>query len=1663
MADLEYCAKHNMVAYIEKTYGNTEFHEMVDFLTRSSIHYTLTVSLDVCTSFIEQFWNSATSKTFNNVSQIKAKVAGQRVVILKASIRRDLLFNDVDWIDCLSTHAIFENLALMRYEGDLTKLTFQKALFSPQWKFLIHIIIHCLSSKSTSWDQFPTLIISAVICLATYKSFNFSKIIFDGRVTPLFLSMLAQAAVEEGEGGQTSRGDEGELTLHDLLVTCTKLSKHVLRGGKKAKTGLNIEEGDFNKLDDLVDEGADYAVNKGRSTDKIEVLNAEAEGVSAAGETLSAATLAVSTASVQEANISLAGIISTARIVSTAGPSNTDVAGPSNQEDVQDLFDDETRIADILVNITNARPRPVMITDPGQEQRRATPMVQPAIDPKDKGKGKMVEPKPTKELKKRDFDATQIARDERFLYDEVQAKMDASEELAARLQIEEREMYTVEERSRFTHSQLNKRSFEDIQALYLKEHALIANFVPIGSEEDEKKIREINKKAKGESSDKGVDSTKKRKSGSRMKRMSKRQKTAADLEEEGQLEVFLNIIPDEEGEVNYAVLDKRVFRAGGSSRYIKTFTKMVLKFDRLDFIELHSLVMQRFETTTPEGIDLILWCDLRIMFEEKDGTEFYMLAERRYPLTKETLERMLALRLIVESASLSRLDPEAVTRDLTSSFVSHDVITIKYGSLSRYKACLMAIERSQQYGVDCDDTFSPVVKPVTICTVLNLTLSRNLPIHQLDVKNAFLNNNLFEIMYISLVAYTDADWAGCLTTMWFTSGYYVFLGDNLLLWSAKQQHTLSRSSAEAEYKGVANVVAKISWLHNHIIELHTPLLSATLVYYDNVSAIYMTANPVQHQQTKHIKIDIHFIRDMIARGQVCVLHVLSDYQFADIFTKGLPSAFFEKFHNEDVDATANENADEDATKAKADEIAIRRAKLLAELEAINKEAKEPEKQKKTKIRDTKKDDNDSVDAAAKAKKDEEAATKRSNFIVRLKTRSKKLSKAEKQKHVEETKDDDVNEKETKSKEDAEENDDVVQVFKNIQTMLFLNTSKRSKTKQADKDREDSEDLNKELEEENNEDEIREATERKRTRKTEEEENMESNEQDGGSNSENEMLPEAKKRSKGSVKETIQKVHDILGIPMRNTKLQDLEQRDANDPFIAEWEAQYSHLKKPTPPAIAFQISSTTEEDFMFKMNFITLFGSTMGTLENGGRVPRKLLKCIKEEDDIAEIDWCGYILDCLRNGKVNWKDVKNKNNFYYGSLTFLCLLYLDSTFFPDLNIIRHRPAIRSWNTMMIRKRIKMETRQKCLGSLDLHGDFNPEEEQIEERSELVRTLKDGVTKFENDQMMIEFCKQYGELFNDNEFNVSESSMDDYRDGDSNADDNNKKNDDEKETMADGNKKSENENEKKESKDENGTGTKEEDEVSMDIDIPNKEMKQKEADKEKASDKNGDESEKEKQYEADKVEKKTSIKEKTTSDEVTMTEYLFSMKGEELDFVFETKDGAAAIRDYMQTLAPELKVESNVIDTFSLILNHEQKMNSNRNKIKYFFHTTMIVNKKHVQVEEGELRAFFPIIFHEHYYLVVFNFLKGNTVIIDNSKTKMTYDVKYKTVCELLTAKNWNLEFPTEEEGNTLDIIRMRVRLATKILSHELNIHREKISTEAQEFASRNTDKNLRKK
>jgi hypothetical protein len=125
----------------------------------------------------------------------------------------------------------------------------------------------------------------------------------------------------------------------------------------------------------------------------------------------------------------------------------------------------------------------------------------------------------------------------------------------------------------------------------------------------------------------------------------------------------------------------------------------------------------------------------------------------------------------------------------------------------------------------------------------------------------------------------------------------VFLSDNLISWASKRQNIVSRSSAEAEYHAMANGMAEACWLRQLLVELHSPLSWATLVYCDNVSTVYLSTNPVQHQRTKHVEIDLHFVHKRVVIEDVRVLHVPTTSQFDGIFTNGLSSSVFSEFRS----------------------------------------------------------------------------------------------------------------------------------------------------------------------------------------------------------------------------------------------------------------------------------------------------------------------------------------------------------------------------------------------------------------------------------------------------------------------------------------------------------------------------------------------------------------------------------------------------------------------------------------------------------------------------------------------------------------------------------------------------------------------------------------------
>ncbi|GJS80451.1 hypothetical protein Tco_0730332 [Tanacetum coccineum] len=127
--------KHNMVAFLEKSTGSAGFHQIIDFINRSHICYALTKKPEVCVSFIKQFWRSAEASTGDNGGvKINATIDGHSLSITEGSLRRHLKLADQDGITSILNLEIFEQLVLMGYHTDSDKLTFQKGVFSPQWR-----------------------------------------------------------------------------------------------------------------------------------------------------------------------------------------------------------------------------------------------------------------------------------------------------------------------------------------------------------------------------------------------------------------------------------------------------------------------------------------------------------------------------------------------------------------------------------------------------------------------------------------------------------------------------------------------------------------------------------------------------------------------------------------------------------------------------------------------------------------------------------------------------------------------------------------------------------------------------------------------------------------------------------------------------------------------------------------------------------------------------------------------------------------------------------------------------------------------------------------------------------------------------------------------------------------------------------------------------------------------------------------------------------------------------------------------------------------------------------------------------------------------------------------------------------------------------------------
>ncbi|KAM2114477.1 hypothetical protein ACFX1Q_023013 [Malus domestica] len=128
---------------------------------------------------------------------------------------------------------------------------------------------------------------------------------------------------------------------------------------------------------------------------------------------------------------------------------------------------------------------------------------------------------------------------------------------------------------------------------------------------------------------------------------------------------------------------------------------------------------------------------------------------------------------------------------------------------------------------------------------------------------------------LNLIAYSDADWTGDPNDRRFTIGFVVFLGSNPIFWSSKKEQTVPRSWTEAEYRALSTTTAELDWIQQLLSFLQVPISVPPTLFCDNLYAIALSLNPVQHQRTKHVEVDVHFVRERIAKKKLLVQFVNS--------------------------------------------------------------------------------------------------------------------------------------------------------------------------------------------------------------------------------------------------------------------------------------------------------------------------------------------------------------------------------------------------------------------------------------------------------------------------------------------------------------------------------------------------------------------------------------------------------------------------------------------------------------------------------------------------------------------------------------------------------------------------------------------------------------------
>jgi len=146
--------------------------------------------------------------------------------------------------------------------------------------------------------------------------------------------------------------------------------------------------------------------------------------------------------------------------------------------------------------------------------------------------------------------------------------------------------------------------------------------------------------------------------------------------------------------------------------------------------------------------------------------------------------------------------------------------------------------------------------------------------------------------HLGVDGYIDVDWVGSANDWCSTSSYFTYVGGNLVTWRSKKQSVVSRWSVEVEYRGMSIGVCELLWLKNLMKDLGFFQRTAMNLYCDNKSAIEIAHNHVQHDRTKHVEVDRHFIKEKLEAGIIQFPFIKSEFQLTDVLTKTVSSKVF---------------------------------------------------------------------------------------------------------------------------------------------------------------------------------------------------------------------------------------------------------------------------------------------------------------------------------------------------------------------------------------------------------------------------------------------------------------------------------------------------------------------------------------------------------------------------------------------------------------------------------------------------------------------------------------------------------------------------------------------------------------------------------------------------